>query len=241
MKKLVLASAVAGATGVAQAQSPTNEEMWEIIQEQQEQIERQQQELETIKTEAGVRDEKIDQTADAVDRVAAGEGNRWFEKTTIGGYAELHYNNWDNKGDTGSVDDKKEIDFHRFVLYIGHEFNDRTRFFSEIELEHSLSGDGKPGEVELEQAYVEHDYLDRHRFKAGLFLIPVGILNETHEPDTFYGVERNNVEKNIIPTTWWEGGVAFTGEFGRGFSEEEARELMGRTQTHQEKKVSGHL
>ena len=44
--------------------------------------------------------------------------------------------------------------------------------------------------------------------KAGLFLIPVGILNQTHEPDTFYGVERNNVEKNIIPTTCGEGGLA---------------------------------
>jgi len=38
-------------------------------------------------------------------------------------------------------------------------------------------------------------------------------LNETHEPPTFYGVERNPVEKNIIPTTWWEGGLSFTGGF----------------------------
>ena len=40
--------------------------------------------------------------------------------------------------------------------------------------------------------------------------MPVGILNETHEPDTFYGVERNTVEKNIIPSTWWEAGVMVT-------------------------------
>jgi hypothetical protein len=48
--------------------------------------------------------------------------------------------------------------------------------------------------------------------------MPVGILNETHEPDTFYGVERNPVEKNIIPTTWWEGGIALGGQLGEGFS-----------------------
>ncbi len=230
MRTMLIAAAIAGvAATAARAQTPSTEEMWEIIQQQQQQLERQQQELETLKSEASQRDEKIEvteerleQTADVVDQVAAGEAggdaDRWYQKTSIGGYAEMHYNNWDNKGDTGSAKDKKEIDFHRFVLYVGHDFNDRTRFYSELELEHAIAGEGQPGEIELEQAYIEHDYLARHRLKAGLFLIPVGLLNETHEPDTFYGVERNNVEKNIIPTTWWEGGMAFSGEFGRGFS-----------------------
>lgn len=226
MNKLLLAAAVASTLASnANSQTPSNEEMWQLIQQQQEQIKQQQQELDALKSDASQRDEKIDvteqrldQTADAVDQVvSSGEGS-WANRTSVGGYAELHYNNWDNKGDTGSSKDKKEIDFHRFVLFVSHEFNERTRFFSELELEHSIAGDGKSGEIELEQAYIEHDYLDHHRFKAGLFLIPVGILNETHEPNTFYGVERNNVEKNIIPTTWWEGGLALSGEFSSGFS-----------------------
>jgi len=48
--------------------------------------------------------------------------------------------------------------------------------------------------------------------------VPVGILNETHEPPTFFGVERNRIENQIIPTTWREGGVALNGTFGQGFS-----------------------
>ncbi|WP_059758168.1 hypothetical protein [Thiobacillus denitrificans] len=87
-------------------------------------------------------------------------------------------------------------------------FNQPPRFFSELEVEHSIAGEGKKGEIELEQAYVE--YAD-HRAKAGLFLIPVGILNETHETPAFYGVERNPVEKDIIPATWWAGGAALSG------------------------------
>jgi phosphate-selective porin len=134
----------------------------------------------------------------------------WAERTQIGGYGEMHYNNFEDNNNDGS--DIDEIDFHRFVFYLGHDFNEDTRFFSEVELEHSLSGDGKPGEVELEQAYVEHDFTSTTRMKAGLFLVPVGILNQTHEPTTFFGVERNNVEKNIIPTTWWEGGLSLSGE-----------------------------
>ena len=40
-----------------------------------------------------------------------------------------------------------------------------------------------------------------------MMLVPVGIINETHEPPTFYGVERPEVEKYVLPTTWREGGV----------------------------------
>jgi opacity protein-like surface antigen len=132
--------------------------------------------------------------------------------TSIGGYGELHYNN---------LDSKDEIDFHRFVLFFGHRFNEQIRFFSELELEHALVKDTSnasgPGEVELEQAYLDFDLNDAHTARAGLFLIPVGILNETHEPPTFYGVERNPVETNIVPTTWWEGGLGLNGRFGTGF------------------------
>lgn len=134
----------------------------------------------------------------------------------IGGYGELHYNNWDNKLAGGT--DKEEMDFHRFVLFFGHEFTSDIRFFSELEVEHALAGESQPGEVELEQAYVEFDLNDATRAKGGLFLMPVGILNETHEPPTFYGVERNPIESNIVPSTWWEAGAAVSGQFGEGWS-----------------------
>lgn len=125
----------------------------------------------------------------------------WWERTSIGGYGEMHL----NLGDSGD-----QIDFHRWVLYINHDFSDRLTLVSELELEHSLAGDGKNGEVELEQAYVDYDFGSGIHGKAGLFLVPVGILNEVHEPDTFFGTERNPVEKEIIPSTWWEGGLALT-------------------------------
>ena len=104
------------------------------------------------------------------------------------------------------------------MLFVNHEFNDKMRFVSELELEHSLSGEGQPGEVELEQAYIQYDLTQKTNVVGGLFLIPVGIMNETHEPPTFYGVERNDVEKNIIPTTWWEGGAMVEHEFMDGLS-----------------------
>lgn len=157
---------------------------------------------------------QVDALADAVERGGTDDGDG--KNVFIGGYGELHYNNLENDG-TG--DEKKEIDFHRFVLEFGYSFTDDIRFFSELEVEHALAGDGAPGEVELEQAYVEFDLNDRHRIKGGVFLMPVGILNETHEPPTFYGVERNLVENRIVPTTWWAGGALLSGNLGdSGFS-----------------------
>lgn len=165
-------------------------------------------------TEAVVREEsriapRIDSLEEQVATLAEAQEFNPLDGISLGGYGELHYNALSG---SGGASDKRSIDFHRFVLTVGKEFNLRTRFFSELELEHSLSGNGKPGEVELEQAFVDFDLNDRHTARAGLFLLPVGLLNETHEPTRFYGVERNPVEKNILPTTWWEAGAGFHGQ-----------------------------
>lgn len=138
--------------------------------------------------------------------------------TTLGGYGEMHYNNLSN----GEGKNKKEMDFHRFVLFVGHQFNEKTRFFSELELEHGIivdTADGSSaGSVSIEQAYVQFDLNDTTRANTGIMLLPVGFINETHEPPTFYGVERNIINKYIIPTTWREGGAGLTGNYETGFS-----------------------
>jgi hypothetical protein len=216
VRKAVTGLALALASTGALADTPSMEEMWAIIQKQQAEIESLRGQLVQSEQELKETTIMVEATADMVEEqvLAGAGGDSWADRTHIGGYAEMHYNNLDNE----NGDDKEEMDFHRFVLFIGHEFNENTRFFSELELEHSVAGEGKDGEFELEQAYIEHDLNDYNQFKAGLFLVPVGILNETHEPDTFYGVERNNVEKNIIPSTWWEGGLALDGEILPGFT-----------------------
>jgi hypothetical protein len=219
MKQLIVGLAFGLCTMAAVAATPSMEEMWAVIQQQQAEIAQLKAQLASADAEIKETNVKVEATASVVEQGVASGGqslaSSWTERTTIGSYGEMHYNNLTDQNDTGK--DKDEIDFHRFVFYLGHEFSDTTRMFSEVELEHSIAGDGQNGEIELEQAYIEHDLSSTMQLKAGLFLIPVGILNQTHEPDTFYGVERNNVEKNIIPTTWWAGGLALNGEFAPGW------------------------
>ena len=126
--------------------------------------------------------------------------------TSIGGYGELSYSNYRNSAG------KNQIDFNRFVMLMGHQFNDKLRMYSELEIEHAVASATDKGEIEVEQAYIEYSLLPQANLRTGLVLIPLGILNETHEPPTYYGVFRNEVETRIIPTTWREAGVALQGK-----------------------------
>jgi hypothetical protein len=137
------------------------------------------------------------------------------EGVSIGGYGEAVYRDFSSRDDSGApsgADD--QWDLLRAVLYFGYKWNDRILFNSEIEFEHATTGEGdeEKGEVSVEFAYL--DFLVKRGFNArgGLVLLPVGILNEMHEPTTFPGVLRPAVETVILPTTWRENGVGVFGE-----------------------------
>jgi len=178
----------------------------QIVKAQQAQINRLEKRVDQLSQQLQSTDEMVEATVEAVesDLVTANQSD-----TQIGGYGELHYT---------QEQDQQELDFHRFVLFVGHDFNDSIRFYSELEVEHAVAEDGQVGAVELEQAFVEIALSDNSRLKTGLFLMPIGILSETHEPTSFYGVERNNVETNIIPTTWSEAGAMLSTEIFPGLN-----------------------
>jgi hypothetical protein len=136
--------------------------------------------------------------SDAVGKVS------WF------GYGELNYSRPENDGSATTAD------LARFVLGAGYRFDDKTRFVSELEVEHTVSSAEDPGEVEIEQAYIERRFNERTYGSIGLFLMPVGLLNENHEPTRYYGVFRSFVETAIIPTTWREGGFEVQGNTDGG-------------------------
>ena len=49
-------------------------------------------------------------------------------------------------------------------------------------------------------------------------LMPMGLINEKHEPTLFTTVQRPNTEKTLIPSTWHESGVMAYGEITEGLS-----------------------
>jgi hypothetical protein len=130
--------------------------------------------------------------------------------TTLWGYGQLDYNR-----PTAHAADAR-ADLSRAVIGFNHVFDEATRVYGELEWEHAVASAEDRGEVEVEQLYVEHALAPEYGLRAGLVLIPLGLLNEHHEPTQFYGVERNFVETAIIPTTWREGGVTGYGSTESG-------------------------
>ncbi len=208
------------------AATPSAEEMWQVIQQQQQVIDDLKARLEQTDGKLARTNQKVEETtdaleltADAVEEVTLRSDQGFGDRTSLGGYGSLHYNNLsDDNQDIGGDDAVDQTDLHRFVLFFGHEFSDSIRFFSELEVEHALVGEGEAGQVEVEQAWIELDINDRHRLRAGMDTVPMGIINPTHEPNTFYGVERNRVEAEIIPTTWRVAGIGLNGELAPGWN-----------------------
>jgi len=135
-----------------------------------------------------------------------------FSNVRLWGYGELYYTR------PTRAPSKAQADLARAVFGIGYSFDSRTEFNSEFEVEHAVASSSDVGEFEVEQFYVDRQLGDEVTVRAGLFLMPFGLLNEHHEPTNFYGVQRNFVETLIIPSTWREGGFNVHGDIAQGIS-----------------------
>ena len=144
---------------------------------------------------------------------AASKVYRKDRGVSFGGYGELLYQNFSGTRDDGAASGRTdELDLLRAVLYVGYKWNDRWLFNSELEVEHAA--DDKSGEVAMEFAYVDRMFRPEINARAGLLLVPMGLINELHEPTVFLGARRPGVENAILPTTWRENGIGVFGDVG---------------------------
>lgn len=143
---------------------------------------------------------------------------------TVGGYAETHFNSISGQN--------AKLDVHRVVMLFGYKFNERTQFITEIEYEHVK-------EVYVEQAFLQYGLSDNLNLRAGLMLVPMGIINEYHEPTTFNGVERPSMDKSIVPTTWREIGLGISGKFDEASLRYQAYLFNGFTSDNNGKYLGG--
>ncbi|MCH9698478.1 MAG: CCDC90 family protein [Gammaproteobacteria bacterium] len=209
----------------------TMDEMWEIIKSQQEQINTLQEQLKpkiqpnqnnevtVLKRQTSVLAEEVEklrtelfipEEAEYKSQYGLGPAASKVYQTSqglsIGGYGEANYQ--------GIVNDKggrnNNTDFERLVLYVGYKFTDNILFNSEIEIEHSSTD--KTGSVSVEFAALDFFIDPMANIRAGMVLVPMGFINPIHEPPFFFGNNRPEVERRIIPSTWREIGAGLFGE-----------------------------
>lgn len=203
MKKSSLTLAMAAAFGATPVLGQTVDQKLEILQ----------QEIDNLRAQSRASAAAAQQPSPySFDRTSMLDRSSALANggTNIIGYGEVGYAKFRQSGDATA-------DLARFVFGFNHRFDERLTLHSEVEFEHAVVSSEDQGEAEIEQAWVNYRSSDAVNFKGGLYLIPIGILNETHEPPTYYGVQRNQVETRIIPTTWRELGVGVHGVFAESF------------------------
>ncbi len=215
----------------------TMEEMWKIIQAQQKQIDAMSKNLEKVanKPETGDIAELERKTTVLTEEVekmrtdlvipeepeyksqyglgpAASKVYQVDQGLSIGAYGEANYQAIVGDKDCNYQNGKgcNNADFERLVMYLGYKFTDSIIFNSEIEFEHSTTGRG--GSVSVEFAALDFFIDPMANIRAGMLLIPMGFVNLIHEPPFFFGNNRPEVERRIIPSTWREIGVGLFGE-----------------------------
>jgi hypothetical protein len=209
------------------------------INELEKKIEELQKELDTIKAEEGQTNveeirRQLSVLAEEVEKMRSGEqtieladderralglgpsaASVYTKKqgVSIAGYGEMLYENFDQDTDSGSPSNRiDQIDFLRAIVYFGYRFNDKFLFNSEVEFEHASTGSG--GEVSVEFAHIDYLMNDSITLRGGMVLIPMGFLNEYHEPTVYLGARRPVTETVIIPSTWRENGFGIVGRTG---------------------------
>lgn len=141
--------------------------------------------------------------------VALDNRTKKLRGVAVGGYGEATLN-----APFGPNAGPVIADLRRNIIFLGVNFTDRIRFFSEIEFEHTLTSDGKEGEVAVEQALLDFMLWRWLNLRTGMSIVPVSLINIYHEPSTFLGVERPDADLFIIPSTWIQLVAGLYGSVG---------------------------
>jgi hypothetical protein len=138
----------------------------------------------------------------------------------IGAYGEVHFGAVQNPA-AGGQWQLGEDAARRFVLLPTYAITENIIFNAEIEFEHAGSGfdndDKLHGTAEIEQLWLDFKIVDQFNWRApGVDLVPIGWINQHHEPTEFYSVLRPELYNGLIPSTWKVPGTSVYGTIADG-------------------------
>ncbi len=138
---------------------------------------------------------------------------------SIGAYGEMKFGLQQNPAAGGQW--QNGFDAHRLVLLPTYLITPNIIFNAEIEFEHGGSAfdadDKLHGSAEVEQIWIDFKMIDQFNWRApGIDLIPIGYINEHHEPTAFYSVNRPALYNGLIPSTWKAPATSIYGRLADG-------------------------
>ena len=140
---------------------------------------------------------------------------------SIGAYGEVKFGWMQNPAANGQR--QFGFDAARFVLLPTYAITPNIIFNAEIEFEHAGSGfdldDKLHGTAEIEQVWVDFKIVDQFNWRApGIDLVPIGYINQHHEPTQFYSVNRPELYNGLIPSTFKAPATSVYGRIADGLS-----------------------
>jgi hypothetical protein len=139
---------------------------------------------------------------------------------SIGAYGEVYFGAMQNPAAGGQWQLGSDA-ARRLVLLPTYAITDNIIFNAEIEFEHAGAGfdndDKLHGTAEIEQLWVDFKIADQFNWRApGVDLVPIGYINQHHEPTEFYSVFRPELYNGLIPSTWKVPGSSIYGTISDG-------------------------
>lgn len=134
------------------------------------------------------------------------------KRYSISGFGEFNYIPFQ----TGLSSELGDLELYysglyRFATFFGYRLTDKIIWNSEFQIE--LLHD-RLEEVDYEiviEAFFDFIVNDYFKARVGFFPLTIGYVNNNDEPVMFYSVNRSDVERLIIPSTWIEFGTMFYG------------------------------
>jgi hypothetical protein len=159
-------------------------------------------------------------TPDAPAKPILGIADSPVAGLSIGAYGEIQFGTLQNPAAGGQWQLGSDA-ARRFVLLPTYAITDNIIFNAEIEFEHAGAGfdndDKLHGTAEIEQLWIDFKIVDQFNWRApGIDLVPIGYINQHHEPTEFYSVLRPELYNGLIPSTWKVPGTSVYGTIADG-------------------------
>ena len=114
----------------------------------------------------------VSEELDKLKNSSGGSGSGIMHRTSVHGYGETHW--------IGDPDGDFKVDQHRFVIGVHSELTDWIHLNAEIDFEHAAQ------QLEFEFGHLDFLLSQNINIRAGTMLMPMGNLNEFHEPNKFF-------------------------------------------------------
>lgn len=140
---------------------------------------------------------------------------RW----SVSGFGEANWVNYQGDKNINSGDiELFYTNLYRYAMFFGYRFSDKIIWNSEAQIEYLHDGTRESRTEFIIEAFLDFLFSKAIKARIGFYPLTIGYVNNNDEPVMFYSVNRSEVERLIIPSSWIELGALLYGNITNDLS-----------------------